>query len=44
MVDPDGPLTDAELSGADGSLAKPFSVEALKQAANEVLSGAQKTG
>ncbi len=44
MVDPDGPLTDAELFGADGSLAKPFSVEALKQAANEVLSGAQKTG
>lgn len=44
MVDPDGPLTDAELFGADGSLAKPFSVEALKLAATEVLDGAEKSG
>ncbi len=39
MVDPDGPLTDAEIFGADASLAKPFSVDALCDAVSGVLVG-----
>ncbi|MFW6199675.1 MAG: response regulator [Gemmatimonadota bacterium] len=34
-----GPLMDAELFGADGSLAKPFTVESLQAAVDEVLDG-----
>ena len=40
MVDPDGPLTDAELFGADASLAKPFSVDELRDAVDGLLSPA----
>ena len=36
-----GPLMDAELFGADGSLAKPFTVESLQNAVTEVLDGAE---
>lgn len=36
---PAEPLSDAELFGADGSLAKPFSVEDLRDAVEEVLKG-----
>lgn len=32
-----GPLMDAELFGADGTLAKPFSVEILQKRVSEVL-------
>ena len=34
-----GPLMDAELFGADGSLAKPFTVESLQGAVKNVLDG-----
>lgn len=34
-----GPLMDAELFGADRSLAKPFSVESLQAAVESVLEG-----
>jgi len=40
LVDPDGPLTDAELFGADASLAKPFSVAELRDAVDGLLSPA----
>ncbi|MDX1566971.1 MAG: response regulator [Longimicrobiales bacterium] len=36
-----GPLMDAELFGANGSLAKPFTVESLQNAVTEVLDGAE---
>lgn len=36
-VDPSGPLGDAELFGADGSLAKPFTVEELQEKVEELL-------
>ncbi len=34
----DGPLMDAELFGADATLAKPFSVEGFQKVIDEVLS------
>ena len=40
MVDPNGPLSDAELFGADASLAKPFSVDELREAVAGLLSPA----
>lgn len=36
-VDPTGPLGDAEVFGADASLAKPFSVERLQQTVERLL-------
>ena len=36
-VDPTGPLGDAELFGADGSLPKPFSVTDLQEKVAELL-------
>lgn len=36
---PSGPLGDAELFGADGSLAKPFTVDELQEKVAEVLGG-----
>ena len=38
------PLVDAEMMGADITLAKPFTVEALLSAVNELLSGDQGAG
>lgn len=35
--DPDGPLSDAELFGADASLPKPFTVDELRRAVEELL-------
>lgn len=36
-MQPDGPLSDAEFLGADGSLAKPFTVEGLQDKVRSVL-------
>lgn len=36
-IGPSGPLHDAELFGADGSLAKPFSVEELQEKVDDLL-------
>lgn len=36
-IGPDGPLADAEVLGADSSLAKPFTVGALRDAVSGVL-------
>lgn len=38
-VDPNGPLADAEAFGADASLAKPFSVERLREVVDDLLRG-----
>jgi len=37
--DASGPLSDAELLGADGVLAKPFGVEELQRRVDELLDG-----
>jgi len=39
-TDPSGPLSDAKVLGADGSLAKPFTVERLIRTVDEMLNGA----
>lgn len=36
---PSGPLSDARVLGADGSLAKPFTVERLVRTVEEMLNG-----
>ena len=38
------PLLDAEMMGADITITKPFTVEALLSAVNELLSGDQQAG
>ncbi len=39
LVDPVGPLADAEMFGADATLAKPFGVEELQDAVARLLEG-----